>query len=72
MAKVRFSMKNQTQKGRFSKNFLDQKGRFSKLRRCTDSTLGRFLILQLAGFRLVIWRFLGVCPHAVKTINRIK
>ena len=30
MAKVRFSMKNQTQKGRFSKEFEAQKGRFSK------------------------------------------
>lgn len=30
MAKVRFSMKNQTQKGRFSKEFEAPKGRFSK------------------------------------------
>jgi len=30
MAKVRFSMKNQTQKGRFSKEFKAQNGRFSK------------------------------------------
>jgi hypothetical protein len=30
MAKVRFSMKNQTQKGRFSKEFKAKKGRFSK------------------------------------------
>ena len=30
MAKVRFSMKNQTQKVRFSKEFEAHKGRFSK------------------------------------------
>ena len=30
MAKVRFSKKNQTQKGRFSKEFKAQNGRFSK------------------------------------------
>lgn len=30
MAKVRFSMKNQTQKGRFSKELEVQYGRFSK------------------------------------------
>ena len=48
MAKVRFSKKNQTQKGRFSKEFWARKGRFSKY--------GVLAFGYLAGFRLVIWR----------------
>ena len=48
MAKVRFSTKNQTQKGRFSKEFEAQKGRFSKY--------GVLTFGFLAGFRLAIWR----------------
>ena len=56
MAKVRFSMKNQTQKERFSKEFEAQKGRFSK------SWMLAFGCL--AGFRLVIWRYKMPCGTA--------
>ena len=48
MAKVRFSMKNQIQKGRFSKEFKAPKGRFSKY--------GVLEFGYLAGICLGVWR----------------